>query len=268
MMRFGGTITLNGLVVYIAYNLEKVLLGRFWGAEAVGIYGRAYQLVNIPTDNLNSAVGGVAFAALSRLQEEPQRLKSYFLKGYSLVLALTLPTTIVCALFANDLIFVLLGPKWKEAIPIFRLLAPTILAFAMINPFGWLLFAMGKVARSLKICAGHRPPRHCGVRYRAALWTQRCCSWLLGGDVVVDRSPYIVVCAGHGDLPQGYRPDPKPATAFRHRGCNPAPCSPIVLWTIVIPSASTRVGNFGFFHRISRYAFVRYGRERVLPGYR
>jgi PST family polysaccharide transporter len=45
MMRFGGTITLNGAVMYVAYNLEKVLLGRFWGAEAIGIYGRAYQLV-------------------------------------------------------------------------------------------------------------------------------------------------------------------------------------------------------------------------------
>ncbi len=31
MMRFGGTVTLNGLVVYIASNFEKVLLGRFWG---------------------------------------------------------------------------------------------------------------------------------------------------------------------------------------------------------------------------------------------
>src|SRR5262249_53649365 len=48
MMRFGGTITLNGLVVYVAYNLEKVLLGRFWGTKVVGLYGRAYQLLNIP----------------------------------------------------------------------------------------------------------------------------------------------------------------------------------------------------------------------------
>ena len=54
-------------------NFEKVLLGRFWGVDAVGIYGRAYQLVNIPTDNLNSAAGGVAFAALSRLQDDPRR---------------------------------------------------------------------------------------------------------------------------------------------------------------------------------------------------
>src|SRR4029077_7310094 len=73
LMRFGGTLTLNGLVVYVAYNLEKVLLGRFWGAEAIGIYGRAYQLITIPTDNLNSAIGGVAFSALSRIKEDQPR---------------------------------------------------------------------------------------------------------------------------------------------------------------------------------------------------
>jgi PST family polysaccharide transporter len=151
MMQFGGTITLNGVIVYIAYNMEKVLLGRFWGADAIGIYGRAYQLVNIPTDNLNSAVGEVAFSALSRIQDDPLRLRSYFLKGYSLVLALTVPATMICALFADDLISVLLGAKWREAVPIFRLLAPTIMIFAMINPFSWLLLAIGKVGRSLKI---------------------------------------------------------------------------------------------------------------------
>jgi PST family polysaccharide transporter len=150
MMRFGGTVTLNGLVVYIASNFEKVLLGRFWGVDAIGIYGRAYQLVNIPTANLNSTVGEVAFSALSRLQDEPSRLRSYFLKGYSLVLTLTLPITLACALFADDIVFVLLGPKWKAAVPIFRLLAPTILVFAIANPLGWLLNAIGLVGRNLK----------------------------------------------------------------------------------------------------------------------
>ena len=129
-------------------NFEKVLLGRFWGADAIGIYGRAYQLINIPTDNLNSAAGEVAFSALSRLQDDPSRLKSYFLKGYSLVLALTLPITIACALFADDMIFVLLGPKWKDAAAIFRLLAPTILVFAIANPLSWLLSSIGLVGRS------------------------------------------------------------------------------------------------------------------------
>jgi O-antigen/teichoic acid export membrane protein len=151
MMRFGGTLTLNGLVMYIASNCEKVLLGRVWGAEALGIYGRAYQLIRIPTDNLNSAVGDVAFSALSRIQDDPDRLRRYFLKGYSLVLALTLPITIACALFADDIVLVLLGPKWQEAAGIFRLLAPTMLIFAIVNPLGWLLNSVGLVGRGLKI---------------------------------------------------------------------------------------------------------------------
>jgi O-antigen/teichoic acid export membrane protein len=151
MMHFGGTVTLNGLVVYIASNFEKVLLGRFWGADALGIYGRAFQLINIPTANLNSAAGEVAFAALSRLQDDPPRLKSYFLKGYSLVLAMTMPMTAACAVFADDMILVFLGPKWKAAAAIFRLLAPTILVFAIANPLSWLVMSLGLVRRALKM---------------------------------------------------------------------------------------------------------------------
>jgi len=150
MMQFGGALTFTGLLVYVGYNAEKVLIGRFWGADAIGIYGRAYQLVNIPTENLNSAVGEVAFSALSRLQDDPIRLKRYFLNGFSLVLGLTLPITIACAFFADDLVFVLLGPKWKDAAAIVRLLAPTIAIFAIINPLGWLIFSIGLVARGVK----------------------------------------------------------------------------------------------------------------------
>jgi len=151
MMRFGGTVTLNGLIAYVASNFDKILLGRYWGVDALGIYGRAYQLINIPTDNLNSAAGEVAYSALSRLQDDPARLKNYFLKGYSVILALTFPITVACALFADDMILVLLGPKWAAAAPIFRFLAPTILVFAIINPLFWLLSSLGLVGRSLKM---------------------------------------------------------------------------------------------------------------------
>jgi O-antigen/teichoic acid export membrane protein len=157
MVHFGGTLTLNWLVAYVAYNAEKVMIGRFWGADAIGIYGRAYQLVHIPTDNLNSGVGEVAFSALSRLQDDPIRFRSYFLKGFSLVLGLTLPITIACALFADDVILCLLGPKWKDAAAIVRLLAPTIAIFAIINPLGWLTYSLGLVARCLRIALVFAP---------------------------------------------------------------------------------------------------------------
>lgn len=170
MMKFGGTLTLNGLVVYVGYNMDKVLLGRYWGAEDLGLYGRAYQLINIPTDNLNQSVGEVAFSALSRVQNDRPRLRNYFLKGYSLVLAMTIPITLMSAFFAGDLISVLLGPKWSSAVPIFRLLAPTILIFAMINPLAWLMFALGMVGRSLKVALVLAPVVMCGYLTGLHYW--------------------------------------------------------------------------------------------------
>jgi O-antigen/teichoic acid export membrane protein len=151
MLHYGGTVTLNSLIVYIAYNADKVLLGRYWGAATLGIYGRAYQLVSMGNDSLSSTIALVAFPALARLQNDRGRLKSYFLKGYGLFLSLVVPITMGCALFAEDIVRVFLGPKWGEATPVFRLLAPTILTFALINPFGWFLLATGGTVRSLKI---------------------------------------------------------------------------------------------------------------------
>jgi O-antigen/teichoic acid export membrane protein len=208
MMRFGGTLTLNGLIVYIASNCEKVLLGRYWGAGAIGIYGRAYQLVRLPTDNLNSAVGEVAFSALSRVQDDPSRLKNYFLKGYSLVLAMTLPLTVACALFADDLILVILGPKWREAVPIFRLLAPTILVFATANPLSWLLSSIGMVGRLLKMALAIAPLMIIGYvvglpygikgvafAYSAVmtLWLFPLIAWAVHGTVISFRDILLTV---------------------------------------------------------------------------
>jgi O-antigen/teichoic acid export membrane protein len=151
MLKYGGAVTLHNLVAYLAFNVDKVLLGRFWGAEVLGIYGRAYQLINMPTDNLNSTIGLVAFPALSRLQNDPPRLRNYFLKGYGLFLSLVMPITMACALFAEDIVRVFLGAKWGAAAPLFRLMAPTIFTFALVNPLSWLMLATGNAARSLKI---------------------------------------------------------------------------------------------------------------------
>jgi len=151
MVHFGGTVTLNNLVVYLAYNTEKFLLGRYWGASALGLYGRAYSLVNLPNTQLHASMFAVAFPALSRLQGDPHRLRESFLKGYSILLSFTIPLTVACLFFADEIIRVLLGQKWIETIPIFRLLVPTVLVFGLINPFGWFLTASGRVVRSLNI---------------------------------------------------------------------------------------------------------------------
>jgi PST family polysaccharide transporter len=157
MLHFGGLATCNGFVVFLAWNAEKLLLGRFWGAGALGLYGRAFQLVTLPVQQLNNAVTGVAFPALSRIQHDAGRFARSFLKGYSVLISLTVPVTINCALFPDEIVRLVLGAKWMEAAPIFRLLAPVALVFAVANPLSWLVMSTGRMGRALAISTAATP---------------------------------------------------------------------------------------------------------------
>jgi O-antigen/teichoic acid export membrane protein len=151
MIRYGSTHTLNSFVVYLAYNTEKILLGRFWGVQQLGIYGRAYSLANLPVQQLIGSAGAVALPILSRMQGDLQRMRRSFLKSLSLVVSLIIPAVIVCSIFADEIIAALLGPKWIGVAPVVRLLTPTVLVFALINPLAWFLQATGRVGRSLNM---------------------------------------------------------------------------------------------------------------------
>jgi O-antigen/teichoic acid export membrane protein len=163
MLRFGGLATCNTFVVFLSYNLEKILLGHFWGTDALGLYGRAYQLVTQPIQQLNSAVSNVAFPALSRIQHDAKRMADSFLKAYSMLISLTLPITVVCAIFAEEIVAVVLGPKWMAAAPIFRLLSPVAVVCTVGNPFGWLVTSTGRIGRALAVRTATAPLMMLGI---------------------------------------------------------------------------------------------------------
>jgi PST family polysaccharide transporter len=157
MLRFGGLATCNSFVVFLAWNAEKILLGHFWGAGALGLYGRAYQLATLPVQQFETSLASVAFPALSRIQHDAERLAKSFLMAYDLHISLTIPVTIICALFAEEIVAIVLGPKWMAAAPIFRLLAPVAVVFAVANPLSWLVTSTGRMGRALGISATMTP---------------------------------------------------------------------------------------------------------------
>ena len=138
MFHLGGTWTFVGVASYASYNLEKVLLGRYFGAVPLGLYGRAYQIVSLPTE-LMTSIGTVAISALSRLQQDPDKLRRAFVDCYTLIVSATIPVTFLTAVSAPEIVAVVLGPQWNESSAILRALAPTTLAFALMYPYAWFL---------------------------------------------------------------------------------------------------------------------------------
>jgi PST family polysaccharide transporter len=66
-------------------------------------------------------------------------------------LSINVPITVFTALFAEEIIRIMLGEKWLHAAPVLKLLTPAILGFALVNPLGWFMMATGLAKRSLQI---------------------------------------------------------------------------------------------------------------------
>ncbi|HLS53782.1 MAG TPA: lipopolysaccharide biosynthesis protein, partial [Tissierellaceae bacterium] len=81
LLYFGGGVTTAQFANYLAAESDSIITGRYLGAEALGLYSRAYSIMVKPVNLLGSAVDKALFPSMSTIQKDHQRLKSAYLKG-------------------------------------------------------------------------------------------------------------------------------------------------------------------------------------------
>ncbi|MCM8774389.1 MAG: lipopolysaccharide biosynthesis protein [Candidatus Omnitrophica bacterium] len=136
MFHFGKFLFLGGLVWFLKMNLDNILVGKLLGVTALGLYAIAFNLANFLADYFASKVYRVIFPAFSKLQSDIYDLKQAFLKTTKLVAIFAFPFCLGLLSLGGELIRLIYGSKWLQAIPILK-----VLAFAGL--FNTLPVAMG-----------------------------------------------------------------------------------------------------------------------------
>ncbi|WP_174274654.1 lipopolysaccharide biosynthesis protein [Sphingomonas bacterium] len=144
MARFGGNLTGFNLTNFVSRNLPNVLIARFTGAAALGLYDRSYKLMMLPLNNINAPLGRVMLPVLSRLQDDPVRYRRAFLLAIRAMMLISIPGIAVSIATSDGLMIFLLGPTWGGAGPIFFWLALTGLIQPVANATGWLFISSGR----------------------------------------------------------------------------------------------------------------------------
>jgi PST family polysaccharide transporter len=123
LLYFGGGFTLARVGNYLAGQGDNLVVGRWLGAQALGFYAQAYQLMVTPANLLGQVLDRVLFPSMALVQAEPARLLRAYRAGVTVVALLVLPGSLVVALLGPEIVLVLLGPKWAPAVVPFQLLA-------------------------------------------------------------------------------------------------------------------------------------------------
>jgi PST family polysaccharide transporter len=150
MLGFGGNLTVHGMASYFANSFDKVLLGRFCGAHALGLYANAYTLMSKGLMVTGYSVGEVAIPAMSRAHDNPDRIRDVYRRMLQFTVVIGLPICLVSIAWADEVVHVLLGPKWTEAAPLLQLLFFALLPRMIMSSTGWVYIATGQPGRMLR----------------------------------------------------------------------------------------------------------------------
>jgi O-antigen/teichoic acid export membrane protein len=144
MVSFGAHRTAGDFLMSLSRGCDNLLIGRFYGSAAVGLYSRASVLLIRPLELFLSPINAVFVPALSRLQTQPTRYRSTFLRLYEAIALSGLFFTGLLLAASRPLTLVLLGPKWEQAAVIFAGFTVAALCIPLTNTSVWLFTSQGR----------------------------------------------------------------------------------------------------------------------------
>lgn len=144
IMRFGGFITSSRLIWYVYSQADVFIIGKLLGKEILGFYSIAMQLASLPMQKVAVMLNQVGLAAYSSVQQDMNVLRSHYLKVIRILSFLSFPVFWGISCVSPDLVPVVLGQRWEQAVIPLQLLSLVMPIRMISHGSGSPLTAIGK----------------------------------------------------------------------------------------------------------------------------
>lgn len=151
LFSFGSKLLITGLYGPIFNNLNTLIIGKFFTANALGFYTRAYHFAQFPSFNISQIISRVSYPVLSSIQDDNQKL----CHGYRLLIKNTyfvvFPCMLGLACMAEPIILLLLTDKWIGCVSLLQILCISLVFYPLISYNINLLLVKGQSGLHLKL---------------------------------------------------------------------------------------------------------------------
>jgi O-antigen/teichoic acid export membrane protein len=100
--------------------LEVLVLGFFSNERETGLFGFGFMLAAQANGVIAYQLGVVLQPVFSKMQDDPRRQSSAFLKSQMMLACICVPLSLMQAALAEPFFRMLFQPKWLDAIPVFQ----------------------------------------------------------------------------------------------------------------------------------------------------
>lgn len=149
--QYGARHTVISFCEFLSANADTALIGRLVGDAALGLYNRAYVLVNQPVEKAAGILTRVLFPVVAVIQNERAKVGGLFILCLGVIGVGASVVSMSAAAAAPDVVALLLGPQWGSAVPLVRLLAVAVPVIFMSNIAGVLCDAVNLLQFKLRL---------------------------------------------------------------------------------------------------------------------
>lgn len=126
----GWRILITRFAYYGYSSADSMIVGRYLGKEALGVFGFATTFSALPSRELTSLVSGVVPGVFTAVQSNKPELHRYFFLLTEATSYLVFPAAIGLALSADDFVLLTLGNSWAGVIVPLQLLCMYAVIFS------------------------------------------------------------------------------------------------------------------------------------------
>jgi PST family polysaccharide transporter len=138
----------SNLLNYANRNVDNLLVGRYLGPVATGLYVRSYSLLRLPVSQVTGIFNRVMVPTLATLRSDKRRVQVTYLELLRNLVTVVAAAAATVAVVAGEAVPLVLGDRWAGAVPIIRVFALLSILQVVAATFGWVLMSHGE-ARSL-----------------------------------------------------------------------------------------------------------------------
>ncbi|MHA6249952.1 lipopolysaccharide biosynthesis protein [Pontibacter sp. CAU 1760] len=126
LFNYGSKMSFISFMEFLHQEMGTILIGRVLGSYSLGIYNRAYMLVNLPMYMLTRTLTKVIFPSFSKIQNDVQKLGRVYLSSITLLAAIVIPACMGIMVAAPEIVRLLLGEQWGDSVPVLQVLSLAI----------------------------------------------------------------------------------------------------------------------------------------------
>ncbi|NTV47032.1 MAG: MOP flippase family protein [Chlorobiales bacterium] len=131
-------------ITYFNSNVDQLLIGSLLGAQSLGFYTLATNLIFQPIARINPILTRVAFPVFAKMQSENDRIRNAYYTLLRLLSFINFPLLLGIIAVAPSFVPIIFGEKWLPSVPLIQLLGIAAVLRAVQNPIGSLLLAKGR----------------------------------------------------------------------------------------------------------------------------